>query len=140
MIMKKRNNTIAIAAASIIILLSALAIANAITGNDDLENGIPMSYDTPEIIDGYQHVELYFINYEYKLVPENLIVGVPVRMEVDLDSVWGCMRAIMIPAFNVRQLVSENNNIVEFTPTRTGKFNILCSMNMGRGQFRVVEG
>jgi len=142
--MKIKNNKIAIVAFSIIVLLSFFAIANALTGtneNNELDNsGIPISYETPKIVDGYQQVELYFINYEYKLVPENLIVNVPVRMKVDLESVYGCMRAIMIPAFGVRAYVSENDNILEFTPTKTGVFNIMCTMNMGRGTFRVVEG
>ena len=142
--MKKKNDKIAIIAFSIIALLSFFAIANALTGNNEINKGddfsVPVSYETPEIIDGYQQVELYFINYEYKLVPENLIVNVPVRMSVDLDSVYGCMRAIMIPAFNTRKFLNENDNVVEFTPTKTGVFNIMCTMNMGRGTFRVVEG
>ena len=141
--MGKKNNMIAMAGFSIIILLSFFAVANAL-GNDSKDAGERFtsmaSYETPEIIDGYQHVELYFINYEYKLVPENLIAGIPVRMEVDMDTVYGCMRAIMIPAFNVRKYVNDNDNIVEFTPTKTGVFNIMCTMNMGRGTFRVVEG
>ena len=142
--MKRKNNKVAIVAFSIIVLLLFFAIANALTANNEINelDGLDslVSYETPDIIDGYQQVELYFINYEYKLVPENLIVNVPVRMSVDLESVYGCMRAVMIPAFGVRQFVNDNNNIVEFTPTKTGVFNIMCTMNMGRGTFRVVEG
>ena len=143
--MKKQNNKIMFIAISIVVVLSLIAVVNGITsrnstfGENDNEEKL-VNYQTPEIIDGYQQVELKFINYEYKLSPETLLVNVPVRMEVDLDTVYGCMRAIMIPAFNVRQYVNEKNNIVEFTPTKTGTFNIICTMNMGRGKFRVVEG
>jgi uncharacterized protein len=143
--MKKKNNKIMFIAISILLVLTLIAVVNgtinrnnSIGGNEKEEQLV--NYQTPEIVNGYQQVELKFINYEYKLSPETLLVDVPVRMEVDLDTVYGCMRAIMIPAFSVRQYVNEQNNIIEFTPTKTGVFNILCTMNMGRGKFRVVEG
>lgn len=86
-----------------------------------------------------QEVALTFKNYEYQLTPGELTVGVPVRMEVDLDSVYGCMRDVVIAQFGVRKYVSEGDNIIEFTPDKTGTFTIACSMNMGRGTFEVVE-
>ena len=86
-----------------------------------------------------QKVLLKFENYQYKLEPSELQKGVPVRMEVDLDSVYGCMRDIVIPSFGVDKYVREGNNIIEFTPTKSGTFNIQCSMNMGRGKFSVVK-
>ncbi|MFT4309621.1 MAG: hypothetical protein ACMXYL_03985 [Candidatus Woesearchaeota archaeon] len=141
--MNKNFRNISIGAAVIVVsMLLLFSIVNAFNDNSSVndDNEIMMSYDTPDIIDGYQQVTLYFINYEYKLVPENLLVGVPVKMTVDLETVYGCMRAVMIPAFNVRKFVNENDNIILFTPDRTGNFNILCTMNMGRGTFRVVEG
>lgn len=87
---------------------------------------------------GVQNVELSFKNYEYQLNPSTLERGVPVRMEVDLSSVTGCMRDVVIPAFGVRKLVGPGNNIIEFVPDKSGTFNIACSMNMGRGTF-IVE-
>ncbi len=86
-----------------------------------------------------QDVKLRFENYQYVMEPSSLKAGVPVRIEVDLSSVYGCMRDIVIPQFNVRKYVGEGDNIVEFTPDRTGTFWIVCSMNMGRGQFSVAE-
>ena len=141
--MNKNFRNISIGTAVIIVsMLLLFSIVNAFNDNGSVndDNEVMMIYDTPDIIDGYQQVTLYFINYEYKLVPENLLVGVPVRMTVDLETVYGCMRAVMIPAFNVRKFVNENDNTIVFTPDRTGNFNILCTMNMGRGTFRVVEG
>lgn len=85
-----------------------------------------------------QDVLLRFENYEYVLSPSTLKAGVPVRMEVDLDSVYGCMKSVVIPVFNVRKTVSAGDNIITFTPDKKGTFNIACSMNMGRGTFTVV--
>ncbi|MCB9359004.1 hypothetical protein H6503_03685 [Candidatus Woesearchaeota archaeon] len=87
----------------------------------------------------YQEVTLKFENYEYQLYPSQLVKDVPVRMTVDLDSVYGCMRDIRIPAFGVAKYVKEGDNIIEFTPTQAGTLNIACSMNMGRGTFEVVD-
>ena len=86
-----------------------------------------------------QEVKLSFVNYEYKLEPSTFTQGVPVRMVADMDTIYGCMRDVRIPAFGVSKYVSEGDNIIEFTPTKSGRFNIMCSMNMGRGSFSVVE-
>jgi uncharacterized protein len=86
-----------------------------------------------------QDVKLTMEGYTYILTPGTLKKGVPVRMEADLGTVTGCMRDVVISAFGVRKYVSEGDNIIEFTPTRAGTFNIACSMNMGRGQFTVLE-
>ncbi|MCF7871646.1 hypothetical protein K9L97_01305 [Candidatus Woesearchaeota archaeon] len=86
-----------------------------------------------------QTVKLTYENYVYVLEPSELKVGVPVRMEVDLKSVVGCMKAVRIPAFGVSEYVSEGNNIIEFTPDKSGTFNIACSMGMGATTFDVVD-
>lgn len=102
---------------------------NAITGkiNTNLNSG------------EYQEATLKFENYEYVVEPNTLKKGMPVRMTVDLNTVTGCMRDIVINSFNVRKYVKQGDNTIEFTPDKTGTFWIVCSMNMGRGQFSVVE-
>ena len=122
----------------VIIGFFAFASANKTnqeTSNKATENNINLGAQSNE----YQEVKLKFENYEYKLYPSNLKKDVPVRMNVDLDSVYGCMRDVVISAFNVRKYVKDGDNIIEFTPNKTGTFNIACSMNMGRGRFTVVE-
>jgi hypothetical protein len=85
-----------------------------------------------------QKVLLTFENYEYILTPSTLKKDVPVEMTVDLDSVYGCMRDVVISSFNVRKYVREGDNVITFTPDKEGTFNIVCSMNMGRGKFSVL--
>lgn len=106
---------------------------NSITGNTIQEKGASLT--NGEV----QTVRLTFKNYEYQLEPSVLVRGVPVKMEVDLDSVYGCMRDVVIPSANIRKYVREGDNMIEFTPEEAGTFNIRCSMNMGRGTFTVVE-
>jgi hypothetical protein len=85
-----------------------------------------------------QNVKLSVSAGTYVLTPSVLKKGIPVRMEVDLGTVVGCSRDIVISAFGVRKYVKSGDNIITFTPTQTGTINIACSMNMYRGTFTVV--
>jgi plastocyanin domain-containing protein len=86
-----------------------------------------------------QLVKLSFDDKGYVVTPATLTKGVPVKMEVDLDTVKGCMRTVVIDAFNVKQTVKAGATTIEFTPTKSGPIQIVCGMNMGKGQFTVVE-
>lgn len=86
-----------------------------------------------------QVVKLTFDDKGYVVTPSTVTRNVPVRMEVDLDTVTGCMRTVVINAVNVRKTVKPGETVIEFTPTRSGRVEIVCGMNMGRGSFTVVE-
>jgi plastocyanin domain-containing protein len=86
-----------------------------------------------------QIVRLSFDDKGYVVTPSTVTKGVPVRMDVDLDTVKGCMRTVVIDAFNVKQTVKAGAATIEFTPTKTGPIQIVCGMNMGKGQFTVAE-
>jgi len=86
-----------------------------------------------------QLVKLSFDDKGYVVTPSTVTKGVPVKMEVDLDTVKGCMRTVVIDAFNVKQTVKAGATTIEFTPTKSGPIQIVCGMNMGKGQFTVAE-
>ena len=86
-----------------------------------------------------QSVKLTFDDKGYVVTPETVTKGVPVRMTVDLNTVKGCMRTVVIDAFNVKQTVKAGATTIEFTPTKSGPIQIVCGMNMGKGQFTVAE-
>jgi plastocyanin domain-containing protein len=86
-----------------------------------------------------QLVKLSFDDKGYVVTPSAVTKGVPVKMDVDLDTVKGCMRTVVIDAFNVKQTVKAGATTIEFTPTKSGPIQIVCGMNMGKGQFTVVE-
>ena len=85
-----------------------------------------------------QIVKLSVEGGRYILSPSELKKNVPVRIEADMSKMPGCSKSIIISAFNIRKVVSTADNSIEFTPTKTGTFNIACSMNMYRGTFTVV--
>lgn len=86
-----------------------------------------------------QLVKLSFDDKGYVMTPSTVTKGIPVRMDVDLGTVKGCMRTVVIGAFDVRQTVKEGSTVIEFTPTRTGEIEIVCGMKMGKGAFTVVD-
>lgn len=86
-----------------------------------------------------QKVMLSMQGGRYILEPSELRLGVPVEMEVQMDTVSGCMQDIVISSFGVRKYVQKGDNIIRFTPDKAGTFGIACSMNMGQGKFKVVE-
>lgn len=86
-----------------------------------------------------QVAQLYTQGLGYALSPSEFQVGVPVRIEADMSRMPGCSRSVVISAFGVRKVLSSKDNVIEFTPTKTGTFNIACSMNMYRGTFTVTE-
>jgi len=86
-----------------------------------------------------QVVRLSFDDKGYVVTPSSVTRGVPVKMEVDLDTVKGCMRTVVIDAFDVKQTVKAGATTIEFTPTKSGPIQIVCGMNMGKGQFTVAE-
>src|SRR3989339_9215 len=113
---------------------SGIATVGAVTGN-----AVKDAVKSQVSANGIQEVALSYKNYQYLLEPSTLTKGVPVRMTVDLATVNGCLRDIVIASFGVRKRVAEGDNIIEFTPDKAGTFTIACSMNMGRGTFEVVE-
>lgn len=86
-----------------------------------------------------QTVTLTFDDKGYVVTPATVTKGVPVEMEVDLDTVKGCMRTVVINAFDVKKTVKAGETTIEFTPTKSGKIDIICGMNIGKGSFTVVE-
>jgi plastocyanin domain-containing protein len=74
----------------------------------------------------------------YVVTPPTVTKGVPVKMEVDLRSVKGCARTVVISAFSVKKTVKEGETTVEFTPNKTGTIEVVCGMNMVTGTFTVT--
>jgi len=87
----------------------------------------------------FQIVKLSVTNGEYVLSPSEFEKGIPVRLEADMANMPGCSKSIVISAFNVRKTFTNTDNTIEFTPDKAGNFSIVCSMNMYRGTFTVLE-
>ena len=101
--------------------------------------GFSVSQNTGQANGNAQLVKLYVEGSKYIMVPATLKVGTPVRIEADLSRMPGCSKSVVISGLGIRTSLSEGNNIIEFTPTKAGTFNIACSMNMYKGTFTVLQ-
>jgi P-type Cu+ transporter len=86
-----------------------------------------------------QNVKLSFDAKGYVVTPSTVTKGIPVKMEVDLATVKGCMRTVVISDFDVKKTVKKGDTTIEFTPSKSGEIGMACGMNMGKGKFTVVE-
>jgi plastocyanin domain-containing protein len=121
-----KKTTVAAVAAAMVVSVFALPGASLARAGQDPAQKV-------------QTVKLSFDEKGYVVTPPTVTKGVPVKMEVDLDTVKGCMRTVVIDAFNVKQTVKAGATTIEFTPTKSGTIQIVCGMNMGKGQFTVAE-
>jgi uncharacterized protein len=64
---------------------------------------------------------------------------VPVEWQIQGSDRMGCARSFVVPAFGVNEILTSGKNIVEFTPTKEGKFTFSCSMGMIRGTLIVTN-
>lgn len=67
--------------------------------------------------------------------------GVPVKWTIDAPkgTINGCNNRIYIPEYNIEYTFHQGENIIEFMPDRTGKFQYSCWMGMIRASITVVE-
>jgi plastocyanin domain-containing protein len=86
-----------------------------------------------------QHVRLTVGDDGYVVTPSNVTKGVPVKMEVDLETVKGCARTVVISAFGVKKRVTTEDSTIEFVPDKTGTIAIACAMDMVKGSLTVIE-
>lgn len=64
---------------------------------------------------------------------------VPVRWVITSENQYTCAAYLNIPALGVFKPLQQGENIIEFTPTRTGPLKFTCSMGMYSGVFNVVK-
>lgn len=92
------------------------------------------------IVDGKQLVSSTLSSGSYP----NITVqeGTPVKWVINAPqgSINGCNDKINIQAFGISNYEFKNGeNVIEFTPTKTGKFDYSCWMGMIRGTITVTE-
>jgi copper chaperone CopZ len=91
------------------------------------------------VANGVQMVQLSVQGSNYYPNPIRVKRGIPVQLVADINDMPGCSKSIVIPEFGVKKIVSATDNVIEFTPDKSGTFNFSCSMNMYRGQIIVEE-
>lgn len=131
-------------------MLTLSAIIIFILGLGMLKNGFSLSginipiltpnYENQaEIVDDHQEIriEIDYGNYEAITVKKN--IPVVWNIYVPEGKLNGCNGEIVCESYNIDINLKEGNNIVEFTPTKTGTIAYSCWMGMINSQINVVE-
>ncbi|MBU1130809.1 sulfite exporter TauE/SafE family protein [Patescibacteria group bacterium] len=66
--------------------------------------------------------------------------GIPVKWLINGQQVSGCTNEIISPSLGIKQKIYPGENIIEFTPDKTGTIGFSCWMGMVRGKFIIEEG
>ncbi len=92
-----------------------------------------------ELIDGVQVVSTNLNSGSY----ESIVVqaGIPVQWNIQAEDgdINGCNNRIVIPEYNLEKPLQPGDNIIEFTPNKSGIVPYSCWMGMIRSQITVVE-
>ncbi|MEK6850301.1 MAG: cupredoxin domain-containing protein [Nanoarchaeota archaeon] len=120
----------------VIMFFKGSGSATAIQGTG---NEVKVNYATSQVSGDVQIAKMKVVGGEYVIEPNSFKVGIPVKIEAEISQMPGCSKGIVIPAFNIKKSLTENSNIIEFTPNKAGTFNIACSMNMYKGTFTVLQ-
>lgn len=93
--------------------------------SSDSENAV-----SSRIVNGTQYVEteLDFGSY----TPISVANDIPVEWTINADDekLNGCNNEIIIPEYNISVKLKSGENVIRFTPERTGTFSYTCWMGM----------
>jgi len=87
---------------------------------------------------GYQEAVVTVEEFGYKNENVKVKLGVPVKLRFQKDYKGGCLSELIIKELNIQKNLDEGDNIVEFTPDKTGTYTFNCSMGMFTGKI-IVE-
>lgn len=67
--------------------------------------------------------------------------GIPVKwiIQAEAGDINGCNNSIIVPKYNLQKNLEAGDNVIEFTPTESGKIPFSCWMGMIRSQITVVD-
>lgn len=92
-----------------------------------------------QVEDGVQIVRTVVDEYGYSPAVTNIQKGVPVKWIINAKSLNGCNNPITVPELGIQKQLVPGENIVEFTPKKTGSLAFSCWMGMITGQFNIVD-
>lgn len=115
--------------------LSGFSLNNIIPSQKTVEGNV----DEVKIVNGVQLVSSTLSSGNYPKI--TVQKGIPVQwtIEAPQGSINGCNKSIYIPEYGIEYTFQLGENIIEFTPKETGKFQYSCWMGMIHGSITVIE-
>lgn len=97
------------------------------------------SSGTAEVKDGVQQIKSTLSSGRYPSI--TVQAGIPVKWTINAPegSINGCNNRVFIPEYDIEYQFKSGENVIEFTPTKNGRFSYSCWMGMIRGSITVTE-
>jgi sulfite exporter TauE/SafE len=89
--------------------------------------------------DGYQVINNTLEPGTYPDITVQVDLPVKWSIEAAEGSINGCNNRIFIPEYDIEYPLRIGDNIIEFTPTKPGRYTYTCWMGMIRGTINVVD-
>ncbi len=127
-------------------LQNGLALAGVtapqITFEPAKEQAVAVNANDPNVrlVSGVQTIQMSLIDTAPYYSPSDeftVKAGVPVRMQINGIG-RGCRSALQIPKLGASVYLNKQNNVLEFTPEKAGRYVFSCGMGMYRGTLNVV--
>ncbi|HLC38677.1 MAG TPA: sulfite exporter TauE/SafE family protein [Patescibacteria group bacterium] len=101
-------------------------IANAQDPNVKIENGIQ---------------KIYMVQKSSGYAPDHFTIqrGISTQWIINSEDASSCASAITAPDLDIKKILKLGENIIEFTPQKTGEVGFSCLMGMYRGYFSIIE-
>ena len=132
----------------VVIFLAFFNIANGynLLGLNGVRNGAAQQAASKSVSDsnvklenGVQVVSMVEKSNGYSPSTFTIKKGIPVRWEIDALDPYSCASSLVLSKMGIRKNLVAGKNVIEFTPTETGKLSFSCFMGMYTGSFTVVE-
>lgn len=65
--------------------------------------------------------------------------GIPFVWNINSTNSYTCASSLVVPSLGIRKNLVSGNNVITFTPTKTGRIAFSCSMGMFRGSITVID-
>lgn len=144
---KKFTSKMMTVSAALVILLGIFMTSNGMALSGVILPSLPgasgqtlqAAENTAVIKDGVQTVTTTLSSGGY--APIIVQKGIPVKWTVyaPANSINGCNNSMIIPDFSLQKNLSQGNNVIEFTPSKSGTISYSCWMGMIRSTITVVD-
>lgn len=106
---------------------------------DDSQLSGDFSDPNVKLENGVQVVRMAETNRGYTPNSFKIKKDVPVKWVIDAQAPYSCAASLIMPKLSISKSLKMGENIIEFTPTETGKLPFSCSMGMYTGVFIVYD-
>ncbi|MBR9703453.1 hypothetical protein GOV10_05410 [Candidatus Woesearchaeota archaeon] len=121
----------------ILLITGLLLLAACTTNATPTGNIVTTTGDTQTSASDAQIVHVTVVGGEYQFSTDTVEAGKPVQLVFAADELPGCSKNVMVPEYGQRKLITPDDNVIEFTPTKTGPIDVACTMNMYKGKLNV---